>query len=113
MKYRYKCDKIDIDNGVKFRYYIITGKYLKVNNQYPCSIYCDKVGTEIDLILDNTTPNKDLIIKLSYNGVKYNYIRVKQEDIPTTRLTLVATQFNEKYGTTWYLKNYNGNITLE
>lgn len=113
MKLRHQCDKIDIDNDIKFRYYIICGKYLKINNQYPCSIYCDKIGTEIELIFDNIIPNNDIVIKLYYDGANYKYVRIKHDDIPLVRMTLVATSFDKNYGTTWYIKNYTGNIILE
>lgn len=113
MKLRHECDKIDIENKIKFRYYIVDkGKYLKINNQYPCSLFCDEIGKEIELIIENTH-DKDVIIKLSYDGEKYSYLKIKNNDIPLARITLVCRSFNSKYGSIWYVKNYSGNITLE
>lgn len=112
MKIRNLCDKIDIDNGIKFRYYIVEGKYLKVNNQYKCSLYTNEIGKEIELILDNTH-NRDLYIKLSYSNSKYNYLVIKKENIDITKVTLVCTKFTEKEGATWFVKKYTGNIHLE
>lgn len=113
MKLRHNSDKIDIDNNVKFRYYEVSNsKYVKVNNQYPCSLYCEKIGKEIELIIDKTH-KEDLLIKLSYDGVKYHYLRVKNEDIDITRITLLCSGFNREYGSYWYVKNYNGNISIE
>lgn len=113
MKLRHNCDKIDLQNKMKFRYYEINNnKFIKVNNQYPCSIFCDEIGKEIEIIIDDTH-NNDLLIKLSYNGNNYSFVKVKKEDIPTTRLSLVCCAFNTNYGSTWYVKKYNGNIILE
>lgn len=113
MKLKYSCDQIDILNNKKFRYYVVDkNKYLKVNNQYPCSLYCNQIGKEIELVIDNTH-NKDLIIKLSYDGEKYSYLRIKNEDIPVARVTLICCSFTSKYGAKWYVKKYNGNIILE
>lgn len=112
MKYKKLCDKIDIDNGIKFRYYLPQGKYLKLNNQYPCSIYTNEIGKEIELILENTH-DKDLIIKLSYDNNKYNYLRIKKEDLSITKITLVCIKYSETNGATWFIKKYNGNIYLE
>lgn len=112
MKYRNLCDKNDIENGIKFRYYIVNGKYLKLNNQYPCSIFTNEIGKEIELLFDNTH-NKDLYIKLSYENGKYNYLVIKKEDLQLTKVTLISTKYTEEYGATWFIKNYNGNIHLE
>lgn len=113
MKLRHASDKVDIDNNIKFRYYEVTeGKYVKINNQYPCSLYCKKIGKEIELIIDKTHKG-DLLIKLSYDGEKYYYLRVKNEDIDITRITLICSGFNSEYGSSWYVKKYNGNISIE
>lgn len=113
MKLRHNCDKVDIENKIKFRYYEVNNdKFVKINNQYPCSIYCEEIGKEIDIIIDNTH-NKDLVIKLSYDGQKYSYVRVNAEDLDITRVTLVCCGFNSNYGSKWYVKKYNGNIILE
>jgi hypothetical protein len=113
MKLRHASDKIDIDNNVKFRYYEVNNsKYVKINNQYPCSLYCEKIGKEIDLVIDKTHKG-DLLIKLSYDGKKYYYLRVKNEDIDITRITLLCSSFNCEYGSSWYVKKYNGNISIE
>lgn len=112
MKYRNLCDKIDIENGVKFRYYLPQGKYLKLNNQYPCSIFTNEIGKEIELLFEDTH-NNDIIIKLSYTNNKYNYLRIKKEDLLTTKVTLVCVKYSETFGATWFVKKYTGNIYLE
>ena len=113
LKLKHKCDKVDIDNNVKFRYYDIKSSYLKVNNQYPCSLYTEEIGKEVNIIIEDTNKDNDLIIKLYYDGVNYNYLKVKYNDLPTTRITLVSIGFNINYGTKWYVKNYNGNILVD
>ena len=113
MKLRHSCDQFDIQNKMKFRYYEVnSNKFIKVNNQYPCSLFCEEIGKEIDIIIEDTHKN-DLIIKLSYDGEKYSFVRIKKEDLAITRLTLVCCGFNSNYGNTWYIKKYNGNIILE
>lgn len=114
MKVRHICDKIDIDNKIKFRYYDINKneKYVKVNNQYPCSLYTEEIGKEIELVIEDTH-NLDLKIKLNYDGEKYSYLIIKKDDIKLARITLVCCGFNTNYGSKWYVKNYSGNISLE
>ena len=103
-------DKIDIINNKKFRYYIVDNQYTKINNQYPCSLNCDVVGTQTSLICDINS-NKDLIIKLNYDGKNYNCIKINHDDIDMCRIVLTCVDINE-YGVKWYLTNYSGNIEM-
>lgn len=106
-----ESDIIDIRNGKKFRYYTVDSIYTKINNQYECCLNTDDIGTETEIIIDNTHDN-DVIIKLSYDGEKYNYAKIAKEDINLARLNLICIKIDPVYGPMWYIKNYNGKITL-
>ena len=109
---KYVYDKFDINNNIKFRYYIANDSYIKINNQYNVAIHCDKIGTELNIIIDyDNIYDNDLIIKLQYNNNSYKCIKVKHNDIELVRLCLVCIDINE-YGEVWYLKNYSGTIEI-
>jgi hypothetical protein len=99
-------------NNNKFRYYKITNDYYtKINNQYKCVLNTENIGQETTLIIDKNS-NNDLYIRLSYDGNSYEYVKIKYDDIDLARITLVCIN-KTIYGPVWYIKNYNGNITLE
>lgn len=106
-----ESDANDIRNGKKFRYYTVDSIYTKINNQYECCLNTSDIGTETEIIIDNTHDN-DVIIKLSYDGEKYNYVKIEKDDIELTRINLICTKIDPIYGAVWYIKNYNGKITL-
>lgn len=110
IKYKNEYDNLDIKNNKKFRYYNVTGLYTKVNNQYICSLNTDVIGTQTELIIDNTHDN-DLIIKLYYDGISYTCVKVLKSDIDLCRLTLTCVNINEN-GIKWYLSDYSGKIEI-
>ena len=110
----YKCkpDYYDIKNQIRFKYYNTNGaKYVKIDNELPVVIH-GNIGEEIDLIIEKNY-DKDINIKLSSNKSNYSYVSVKNNDIPLVRITLVCVDYNDVYGSTWYVKNYSGNIQLK
>ena len=106
-----ESDLNDIKNGKKFRYYTVDSAYTKINNQYECCLNASEVGTETEIIIDDTH-NTDVIIKLSHDGEKYKYVKIAHEDIELARLNLICIKIDPTYGAIWYIKNYNGKITL-
>lgn len=108
---KYDYDIHDIKNNNKFRYYIVNSNYIKINNQYNVCLHTDKIGTEVNIIIDEELYNNDLIIKLNYDGISYEYIKIYKDDIKLARLCLVCIDINE-YGEKWYIKNYSGKIEL-
>ena len=110
----YKCkpDYYDVKNQIRFKYYNTNGaKYVKIDNELPVVIH-GNIGEEIDLIIEKNY-DKDINIKLSSNKSNYSYVSVKNNDIPLARITLVCVDYNDVYGSIWYVKNYSGNIQLK
>ena len=110
--YKSKADYNDVKNGIRFKYYNSNNsKYLKIDNELPVTIH-GNLGDEIDLIIEKKI-NKDINIKLSSSKNSYSYVRVESNDIDLARITLVCVDYNDVYGSTWYVKNYSGNIHLK
>lgn len=110
LKHNNVYDSFDIANNIKFRYYNVNSLYTKVNNQFMNSLNCDKVSLQTNIII-NKTHDKDLIIKLFYDGNEYTCVKVLNNDIDLCRLLLTCIDINE-YGPKWYLTDYSGNIEL-
>jgi len=96
-----------------FKYIDVNKPYYKIANDVSIAFLSNNLGQQIQLLFDTSTASDsfNILMDPSING-SYTTISIAAADASITWMTLIATEFDASWGTTWTIKQYGGNYNI-
>jgi hypothetical protein len=96
-----------LGENTSFRYIDVLKSYYMISNDVSIAFRTPIVSQEFQLILDASS-SKDFSILMDPS----NYMRIDIDDVSTTWIKLICTNFDSSLGSYWVVKQYGGKYTI-
>jgi len=100
--------------NTKFKYIYVAKPYYKITNDVSIAFLVPTFGQQIQVLFDVSTAGRSFSILMdpSVNGT-FKTLSISANDSSMAWLTLISVDYDASWGTTWAMKQWNGNFHIK